>query len=52
LIFVYLQQNAFDPVDEATDEERQKYVFGFIYENILNQNLPLRTRGCLIFSRD
>ena len=30
--FVYLQQNAFDKVDEATSEERQKYVFHFIYE--------------------
>jgi V/A-type H+-transporting ATPase subunit A len=29
--FVYLQQNAFDAVDEATSLERQKYVFGFIY---------------------
>ena len=25
--FVYLQQNAFDKVDEATDEDRQKYIF-------------------------
>jgi len=32
--FVYLQQNAFDAVDEATPEERQSYVFDFIY-NIL-----------------
>lgn len=29
--FIYLQQNAFDEVDEATEEERQKYVFDFIY---------------------
>jgi len=28
--FVYLQQNAFDPVDEATPKERQAYVFSFI----------------------
>jgi len=28
--FVYLQQNAFDKVDEATSSERQKYVFNFI----------------------
>jgi len=28
---VYLQQNAFDRVDEATSAERQKYVFDFIY---------------------
>ena len=33
--FVYLQQNAYDPVDEATSAERQKYVFNFIYEQIL-----------------
>lgn len=33
--FVYLQQNAFDHVDEATTGERQKYVFNFIY-GILN----------------
>ena len=29
--FVYLQQNAFDEVDEATTAERQAYVFNFIY---------------------
>jgi V/A-type H+-transporting ATPase subunit A len=29
--FVYLQQNAFDPVDEATPRERQMYVYNFIY---------------------
>ena len=29
--FVYLQQNAFDPVDEATPKERQMYVYDFIY---------------------
>jgi V/A-type H+-transporting ATPase subunit A len=33
--FVYLQQNAYDPVDEATSAERQKYIFAFIYNNIL-----------------
>ncbi len=33
--FVYLQQDAFDPVDEATTEERQKYIFNFIHNNIL-----------------
>ncbi len=32
---VYLQQNAFDEVDEATTEKRQKYIFNFIYNNIL-----------------
>ncbi|MFH0827466.1 MAG: V-type ATP synthase subunit A [Candidatus Omnitrophota bacterium] len=30
--FVYLQQNAFDEVDEATPEERQEHVFSFIYQ--------------------
>ncbi len=34
LDFVYLQQNAFDAVDEATPKDRQMYVFDFIY-NIL-----------------
>jgi V/A-type H+-transporting ATPase subunit A len=29
--FVYLQQNAFDPVDEATSRERQIYIYDFIY---------------------
>lgn len=29
--FVYLQQNAFDAVDEATSRERQIYIFDFIY---------------------
>jgi V/A-type H+/Na+-transporting ATPase subunit A len=29
--FVYLQQNAFDVVDEASPKERQIYVFDFIY---------------------
>jgi len=32
---VYLQQNAYDPQDEATQAERQIYIFGFIYNNIL-----------------
>ncbi len=34
--FVYLQQNAFDKVDEATPGDRQSYVFNFIY-NILEE---------------
>ncbi|GJQ57375.1 MAG: V-type ATP synthase subunit A [Candidatus Scalindua sp. AMX11] len=29
---VYLQQNAFDPVDGATSEERQRQVFGIVKE--------------------
>jgi len=33
--FVYLQQNAYDPVDEATPQERQKYIFHFICAKIL-----------------
>jgi V/A-type H+-transporting ATPase subunit A len=33
---VYLQQNAFDPVDEATTAERQRYVFDIIDEIIRN----------------
>jgi V/A-type H+-transporting ATPase subunit A len=36
--FVYLQQNAFDKVDEATPRERQIHVFDFIY-NILEAGL-------------
>lgn len=33
--FIYLQQNAFDPVDESTSRQRQEYMFNFIYHNIL-----------------
>ena len=42
--FVYLQQNAFDPVDEATPAERQKYVFHFIYEKILKPGFEFSER--------
>jgi len=35
LDFVYLQQNAFDPVDEATTAGRQKAVYAFIHDNVL-----------------
>jgi V/A-type H+-transporting ATPase subunit A len=35
LDFVYLQQNAFDPIDEATNADRQRAVYGFIYKNVL-----------------
>ncbi|MEW6101577.1 MAG: V-type ATP synthase subunit A [Candidatus Omnitrophota bacterium] len=38
--FVYLQQNAYDAVDEATSAERQKYIFNFIY-NILEAEFNL-----------
>ncbi|MFC1675346.1 V-type ATP synthase subunit A [Candidatus Omnitrophota bacterium] len=30
--FVFLQQNAYDEVDEATSADRQKYIFDFIYK--------------------
>jgi V/A-type H+-transporting ATPase subunit A len=30
----YLQQNAFDPVDEATSKERQIYIMRFIHDNV------------------
>ena len=42
--FVYLQQNAFDPVDEATTEERQKYIFNFITKNILQADFALKDK--------
>lgn len=32
--FIYLQQNAFDKVDESTTAERQKFIFDFIYQII------------------
>ncbi|OPX72694.1 MAG: V-type ATP synthase alpha chain [Methanoregulaceae archaeon PtaB.Bin108] len=41
--FVYLQQNAFDPVDEATPEDRQIYVFEFIY-HILDSNFTFKNK--------
>jgi V/A-type H+-transporting ATPase subunit A len=40
---VYLQQNAFDPVDEATPQERQIYVFDFIYY-ILDSEFSFSTK--------
>ncbi len=43
LDFVYLQQNAFDKVDEATSAERQKYVFAFIYD-ILEADFDLEDK--------
>ncbi|MCK9574060.1 MAG: V-type ATP synthase subunit A, partial [Candidatus Omnitrophica bacterium] len=36
--FVYLQQNAFDAVDESTQGPRQKYIFSFIYSNIFEKD--------------
>jgi len=41
--FVYLQQNAFDPVDEATSAQRQIYMFGFICK-ILDTNYKLENK--------
>ena len=35
--FVYLQQNAFDAVDEATSKERQLYIFNFIHNILIAQ---------------
>ncbi|MFA5007929.1 MAG: V-type ATP synthase subunit A [Candidatus Omnitrophota bacterium] len=35
--FVYLQQNAYDAVDESTRDDRQKYIFGFIHSNIFEK---------------
>lgn len=42
--FVYLQQNAYDEVDEATSAERQKYIFNFIYQNIFEQKFELENK--------
>lgn len=40
---VYLQQNAFDPVDAACSLERQRYVFELVYE-ILKAEMPFTKR--------
>ncbi len=42
--FVYLQQNAFDEVDESTSKERQGYIFNFIYAHILNPEFALEDK--------
>ena len=42
--FVYLQQNAFDAVDEATTKDRQEYVFNFIYRRILNNEFDFKDK--------
>ncbi|MFA5156514.1 MAG: V-type ATP synthase subunit A [Candidatus Omnitrophota bacterium] len=41
--FVYLQQNAFDAVDEASAKERQAYIFDFIY-GILSAELVFKDK--------
>jgi V/A-type H+-transporting ATPase subunit A len=47
---VYLEQNAFDLQDEATSQERQKYVFSFIYKNILQPQFQFADKdGALHF---
>ncbi|MCM8783877.1 MAG: V-type ATP synthase subunit A [Candidatus Omnitrophica bacterium] len=42
--FVYLQQNAFDPIDEATPQERQKHVFDFIYHKVIKEDFALQDK--------
>jgi V/A-type H+-transporting ATPase subunit A len=42
--FVYLQQNAYDPHDEATPSQRQIYVFNFIYQNVLEAEFSLEDK--------
>jgi len=41
---VYLQQNAFDEVDEATTDERQQYVYALI-EEILQEHFHFDDKG-------
>jgi V/A-type H+-transporting ATPase subunit A len=41
---VYLQQNAFDPVDAAVNTERQRYIFDLLLE-ILSAKLDLSEKG-------
>ncbi|UCC45879.1 MAG: V-type ATP synthase subunit A [Candidatus Zixiibacteriota bacterium] len=42
--FAYLQQNAFDPVDEATSEERQSYLFN-IAHNIMTSEFEFEDKA-------
>lgn len=50
LDFVYLQQNAFDPVDEASPRERQAYLLGFIHDTILRAEFAFKDKaGALYF---
>lgn len=42
---VYLQQNAFDKVDEATAKDRQSHVLGFIDQNVLKQELTFQNKA-------
>ena len=43
--FVYLQQNAFDRVDEATSEERQKYILNFISQHIFQSEFSFSAKA-------
>ena len=45
---VYLQQNAFDKVDEATTKERQIYMMGFIYRNVLKQEFIFQDKAAAL----
>lgn len=50
--FVYLQQNAFDKVDEATTAERQVYIFDFIYKILEAEfSLPDKEDALRFFQR-
>lgn len=41
---VYIQQNGFDPVDASTSEERQKYVFSKIINEILKKQFSFEDK--------
>ncbi|MCM8787494.1 MAG: V-type ATP synthase subunit A [Candidatus Omnitrophica bacterium] len=41
---VYLQQNAFDPFDQATSNQRQIYIFNFIYEKIIKKDFNFKDK--------
>jgi len=41
---VYLQQNAFDQIDEATSLDRQKYIFNFLCREILQSEFALEDK--------
>ncbi|MCM8797028.1 MAG: V-type ATP synthase subunit A [Candidatus Omnitrophica bacterium] len=51
--FVYLQQNAFDDIDQATPQDRQRYIFEFIHRNILEApfNLPDKDSALHFFQK-
>jgi V/A-type H+/Na+-transporting ATPase subunit A len=41
---VYIQQNGFDPIDAATTLERQRYVFRFLVEKILDKRFHIKDK--------